>query len=170
MSFIQLIGNSRYQVFADKKEIWKRLTPISSRAMLGPMITSQSVACGTKLRGQLQHNLIWKMFLQTVFIIHNTLDTIMHHYYQWYIFYVKYILSPNPMSFMGLPSILQFLWFVFRNDMYVVKIFLKFWLKYWNLCKFLGHFVVWLTLRDGLTGIDKCHWSIGIIPYNCNFL
>ena len=54
--------------------------------MLGPMITSQSVACGTKLRGQLQHNLIWKMFLQTVFIIHNTLDTIMHHYYQWYIF------------------------------------------------------------------------------------
>ena len=75
-------------------------------------VTSQSLTCGTKLRDELQYlNLIWKMFLQTMFVIHtaNTLDAIMHQYCQHYIFHVKYILSQNPLLFMGLPSILQFL-------------------------------------------------------------
>ena len=79
---------------------------------LCPHVTSQSLTCGTKLRDELQYlKLIWKMFLQTMFVIHtaNTLDTILHQYCQHYIFHVKYILYQNPLLFMGLPSIPQFL-------------------------------------------------------------
>ena len=91
--------NSRY-----KGPVTRQMFPFDYVIILRPSL----LTCGTKLRDELQYlNLIWK----TMLVIHtaNTLDTILHQYCQHYIFHVKYILSQNPLLFMGLLSIPQFL-------------------------------------------------------------
>ena len=64
--------------------------------VLGPVITPQPVACGTKL---IKPNLK-DVSSDNVHTSHsNNLDKIMHHYYQHYIFHVKYILSQQPLCY-----------------------------------------------------------------------
>ena len=133
--FIQLIGNSveRYQgfFFFFKKEIWKRLAPLASRAAgthdYVPVCSMGSTSV-LKLKLNLKdvstdnaHNLHSKTpWIQSCKL------------HQKYIFRVKYILSQNPSITAWTYGAAMCSEISFQKYISVMIMFLKCWLKYWN--------------------------------------
>ena len=116
----------------NKKEIWERLVPLAFRTA---RTCDYAPVCSVwdQVKGSTS---VLKLNLKDVSIdnVHtshsNTLDTIMHHYYQNDSFHVNYILSQTPLCYsMGL-----WVWQVFGN--------------FCNL---------WQAWTDGLIATDKCH-------------
>ena len=97
------------------------------------MITPLSVACATKL---IKANLKDVSTDNVHTSQSNTLDTIMHHYYQQYIFHVEYILSQKPLFY--------------SMDLWECQAF-------WNFCNlFLNLYVCYVNVPEILAKILKC--------------